>query len=150
VTGSPTPDDAITALVDRLLESVRGERARLFLCDSQGLRPLLARSAREQAPPGGDRKAYELAMRVVLEGRSISLVDERSERAEVRTMLGSSWDFRLVVAMAAPLRRGDRILGVLYVDAMAWNREFKDTDLRVLEEMAERVADRLAEDEAGA
>jgi transcriptional regulator with GAF, ATPase, and Fis domain len=64
-------------------------------------------------------------------GKPIFLLDTESEKDGVQSASVSLYHLRTV--MCAPLKVGDRMLGVLYVDSHAKAREYTETDLAIFE-----------------
>jgi GAF domain-containing protein len=139
--------DAVTRLVDHALESVGGTCARLFLSAEDGLRMHTARNARKEDLRREDVDAAGIANRVLRESRSFGDIQIRTSDRYVSISPGLHLEEFSV--LAAPLRRGDVILGVLYVDATAKHKVFTAEDLRVVEAAADELAAALEARERG-
>jgi transcriptional regulator with GAF, ATPase, and Fis domain len=131
--------------VDNIVEMVHAERGILLMKQTQTAGP----GPGAQPVPGGDlyvRVARDGARKDLAEivgmSRSIPqqvfetrkamyLLDSEQEKDNVQSQSVSIYHLRTV--MCAPLRVGDKLLGVLYVDSHAKTREYSATDLALFE-----------------
>lgn len=141
MTGAPkfAAGDAITELVDSVSESVGCRRAVLFVAGADGVRVLTSRNGRKDDRSRDDGSSSSLARRVVRKRRSFVGPELRTWDPYVTFPPSAELNLKEFSVMAAPLRRGDRILGVLYVDVKAEHKHFTDADLRVVEAAADRL-----------
>jgi transcriptional regulator with GAF, ATPase, and Fis domain len=127
-------------VVDDAVEIAQAERGVLFVPDASGqLKPLVARD-RGRRPLGelvGISRS--IPQQVYERRRSIFLLDtETAHEQEVRPESVELYHLRTV--MCAPLKVGERLLGVLYVDSHAKAREYSATDLAIFEAVTNYLA----------
>ena len=142
VVGAASAQDLETFLVsavDNVIEIAQAERGILFTREgSEELTPRVARdrSGKTIEKPSGISRT--IPQQVWDTRRAIYLLDTESQRESVQSRSVSIYHLRTV--MCAPLRVGDRLLGVLYVDSHAKSREYTATDMALFEAVANTLA----------
>jgi len=129
-------DSFLTTAVDNVVAIAHAERGILYVQVEGELRPRMARDAerRPLAELGGASRAIP---REVHESRkAIYMLDSGSEAVRSESMVLHS----LRTVMCAPLRVGEKLLGVLYVDSHAKARSYSATDLAIFEAVANYLA----------
>jgi PAS domain S-box-containing protein len=136
-------DELLQELLGRLRATLAADSAMVLLLDEHGT-TLLPRAVSGETPP--QVQSFRLpvgkgaAGRAVAEGRALIVEDystidasgaEGVSEAEIRTIVES--------CMVAPLRVGDRILGVVGL-ASRTHRRFEEADLELLRLVADRMA----------
>ncbi len=132
-------DAFLAAALDNVVEITQADRGILFTREGGGeLKPRTARdrARRSISQPGGISLA--IPQQVFSTGRAIYLLDTESQKEPLLEQSVSVYHLRTV--MCAPLRVGDRTLGVLYVDSHAKTREYSATDLVLFESVANHLA----------
>ena len=117
--------------VDHVVEIAQAERGILFRFESGELKPRVARDSAKQTLAELSGMSRTIPRQVVETGQPIFLLDTESEKEDVKSASVSLYHLRTV--MCAPLKVGDRMLGVLYVDSHAKAREYTETDLAIFE-----------------
>ncbi len=131
-------ETVIINAVDLTVELTGAERAILMLFEGDALRVRMARDRRKRNLPASISYSHSVPLKVAREGKAICLLDAA---AQASMNLGQSIaDLRLMTVMCVPLRVKDRVIGVLYVDSHATNKEFGDSDLTLLNALAYQVA----------
>ncbi len=131
--------EVIQNVLDKSIAITGAERALIMLYDDENV--FRIEMARDSAGRDlGDKVQYShsVAMRVAKDGRGICLIDTANQD---EISLGQSiLDLKLLTVMCVPLRVKSRMIGLLYVDSRATNREFTDRDLTLFKALAGQVA----------
>lgn len=131
-------DAFLRDVVDDAVEIAQAERGVLFVPDASGrLKPLVARDQARR--PLGELVGISrsIPQQVYERRRSIFVLDTETAD-EVRSESVELYHLRTV--MCAPLKVGERLLGVLYVDSHAKAREYSATDLAIFEAVTNYLA----------
>ncbi len=129
----------LASAVDNVVEIAQAERGILFTREGAGeLSPRVARDKTRQPieKPAGISRT--IPQQVYDSRKAIYLLDTESQRESVQSQSVSIYHLRTV--MCAPLRVGERLLGVLYVDSHAKSREYTATDMALFEAVANTLA----------
>jgi transcriptional regulator with GAF, ATPase, and Fis domain len=130
-----TFDDFQTFLesaVDNVVEIAQAERGVLYVPDeNRMLQVKVSRDSAKKTLPELVGISRSIPTQVHHHGKPIFLLDTETEKDGVSTDSVSLYHLRTV--MCAPLKVGDRTLGVLYVDSHARAREYTETDLAIFE-----------------
>ncbi len=121
--------------VDNVIEIAQAERGILFAAN---LSPLVARDSSRRPLSGITGISRSIPEQVRNSRKAIYLLDTAREQEAVASQSVSIYQLRTV--MCAPLRIGERLLGVLYVDNRAKTREFTSTDLTLFEAVTNYLA----------
>ncbi len=130
--------ELVERTMDRVLETVGAERGVLFLVDPDG-------EPRAEVVRGADpaivASAFQTSRRVIEQSlaRGEALLSDDA-RADARFGTPSVMLHNIVSFMCVPLRRGDRILGTLYVDHRSVADLFSSEDLTFLCALADVCA----------
>jgi len=125
-------DVFLGAAVDNVIEIAQAERGILFVREGAGeLQPLVARDSAKNALPELIGISRTIPKQVWDTRKPIFLLDTESEKDMVQSASVSLYHLRTI--MCAPLRVGEKLLGVLYVDNHAKVREYSSTDLAIFE-----------------
>jgi transcriptional regulator with GAF, ATPase, and Fis domain len=125
-------DAFLQAAVDNVIEIAQSERGILFVREGDGeLTPLVARDSAKKPLPELVGISRTIPKQVWDTRKPIFLLDTESEKDAVQSASVSLYHLRTI--MCAPLRVGEKILGVLYVDNHAKVREYSSTDLAIFE-----------------
>jgi len=125
--------------VDNIIEIANAERGILFIPDGGGkLKPLVARDSAKKPLLELTGMSKTIPAQVFETRKPIFLLDTESQHEQVQSASVSLYHLRTV--MCAPLRVGERLLGVLYVDSHAKAREYSQTDLAIFEAVANYLA----------
>ena len=117
------------------------DRGILYIADDGGeLNPVVARDRRRQDLPPAHDVSRSIPQRVMAEGRALYMLDSGAADDDRAVKSKSAQLHKLKTVMCAPLRLGDRTLGVLYVDGRADTRAYDATDLALFEAVAGYVA----------
>jgi transcriptional regulator with GAF, ATPase, and Fis domain len=137
-----TFDDFKTFLesaVDNVVEIAQAERGVLYVPDeNRALQALVARDAAKKTLPELVGISRTIPTQVMHHGKPIFLLDTETEKDGVSSDSVSLYHLRTV--MCAPLKVGDRALGVLYVDSHAKAREYTEADLAIYEAVTNYLA----------
>jgi len=125
-------DAFLSAAVDNVIEIAQAERGILFTREADGeLKALVARDSAKKVLPELVGISRTIPKQVWDQRKPIFLLDTESEKESVQSASVSLYHLRTI--MCAPLRVGDKMLGVLYVDNHAKVREYSQTDLAIFE-----------------
>ncbi|MBI2900940.1 MAG: sigma 54-interacting transcriptional regulator [Planctomycetes bacterium] len=125
--------------VDNVIEITEAERGILFTRDgSSDLKPVVLRDAKCKTLTELVGISRSIPQQVFESRKAIFLLDTEGEKEAVASQSVSIYHLRTV--MCAPLRVGDKVLGVLYVDNHAKAREYSATDLAIFEAVANYLA----------
>jgi len=131
-------ESLIVNVVDLTIELTGAERGILLLYEGESLKVRMARDSRKKNLPPNITFSHTVPARVAKDGKAICVLDAASPGA---MNLGQSIaDLKLLTVMCVPLRVKDRIIGVVYVDSHATNKEFTNADLMLLHALAYQVA----------
>jgi len=133
-------DAFLQTAVDDVVTIAQAERGILFVPDAGGqLKPLVARDNGRQNLNELVGISRSIPQQVFEQKKSIFLLDTESEKeAAVHSQSVEMYHLRTV--MCAPLRVGDRLPGVLYVDSHAKTGEYSATDLAIFEAVTNYLA----------
>jgi transcriptional regulator with GAF, ATPase, and Fis domain len=132
-------DAFMKGAVDDVIEIAQAERGVLFVPDpNEALVPLVARDSGRKDLAELVGISRTIPKQVFEHQKSIFLLDTESEKEPVQSASVSLYHLRTV--MCAPLRVGERGLGVLYVDSHAKTREYSATDLAIFEAVTNYLA----------
>ncbi|HEX7896984.1 MAG TPA: sigma 54-interacting transcriptional regulator [Planctomycetota bacterium] len=121
----------LVSAVDHVIEIAQAERGILFQNQGGELKPRVSRDSAQQNLAELTGCSKTIPRQVFEHGKPIFLLDTESEKDGVQSASVSLYHLRTV--MCAPLKVGDRMLGVLYVDSHAKAREYTETDLAIFE-----------------
>jgi transcriptional regulator with GAF, ATPase, and Fis domain len=124
--------------VDNVIEIAQAERGILFVPENGELRALVARDSTRKPLAELTGMSRTIPKQVYEQRKPIFLLDTESEKEAIQSQSVSLYHLRTV--MCAPLRVGDRLLGVIYVDSHAKMREYSATDLAIFEGVANYLA----------
>ena len=125
-------DTFLPIAIDNVIEIAQAERGILFTREGDGeLKPMVARDSAKKPLPELVGISRTIPRQVWDKGKPIFLLDTESEKESVQSASVSLYHLRTI--MCAPLKVGDKILGVLYVDNHAKVREYSQTDLAIFE-----------------
>ncbi len=125
--------------VDNVVEIAEAERGVLFMKEGAGeLLPVVARDGKRKPLVELVGLSRSIPQQVYDTRRAIFLLDTEGEKEPVQSQSVSIYHLRTV--MCAPLRVGEKVLGVLYVDNHAKTREYSATDLAIFEAVASYLA----------
>ncbi|MBU0756177.1 MAG: SpoIIE family protein phosphatase [Planctomycetes bacterium] len=135
---STDPDKLIQSILDRSIRLVGAERGLLFLKEPQG-RPKIkiARDAAGNDLQGKIQYSTGVVNKVISTGEPVLL---KVGATEVADLSQSVVDLKLRAVMCVTLSVKKRILGVIYVDSRATSREFKSSDLKFFDALANAMA----------
>lgn len=130
-------------IVDNSIALTRAERGVLLLCEggsteAADLQVHVARTNTGEDLPKSVRYSTHVVSEVMNSGRPTRTM-VRSD-AEALDLSRSVFDLKLRAVMCTPLRVGDEILGVIYVDSRAATREFSRTDLAFFDALSRQIA----------
>ncbi len=130
----------VTLILDSALSFASAERAFLMLMDTHGVPQFKA--GRTYNGEYLDRAQFVISMSVVAETLSglqpIILADALNDERYSKRQ--SVVDLELRTIMAAPLRYGDRVLGLIYVDSRRPMARYSRHHLNVLSSLAEQAS----------
>ena len=134
-------DEFLRLAVDSTVEITAADRGILYLADENGeLKVEVARDRRRKDLPPVHDVSRSIPQRVLREGRALYVLDSGPDSGEAAVESQSAELHKLKTVMCAPLKLGDRTLGVVYVDSRADTREYDETDLALFEAVASYVA----------
>ena len=123
-------DERKRRAVDRAIEVTGAERGILLIEKDGELVPEVARNSAGQDLDTDLRYSRSNVESALTKGEIIRTIGPEDEKAGDITH--SMIDIRLVSLMAVPLRFGDRLQGVLYLDATYARKDFTDNEKKVL------------------
>ena len=135
---APTIDDFLRTAMDNLVEITQAERGVLFVMEGGELRVRLARDAERKTLPEVAGMSRSIPRQVFDSGKAIFLLDSAQEAEPFQSRSVEIYHLRTV--MCAPLKIGEKRLGVLYVDSRAKTREYSAKDLALFEGIAGYLA----------
>jgi transcriptional regulator with GAF, ATPase, and Fis domain len=125
-------DGFLHAAMDNVIEIAQAERGILFTRAGDGaLTAMVARDSAKKELPELIGISRTIPKQVYDTKKPIFLLDTESEKDSVQSASVSLYHLRTI--MCAPLRVGEKMLGVLYVDNHAKVREYSQTDLAIFE-----------------
>jgi len=125
----------LNAAVDNVIEIAQAERGILFIREGAGdLKPMVARDSAKKPIAELVGISRTIPQQVWDLRKPIFLLDTESEKEAVQSQSVSLYHLRTI--MCAPLRVGEKMLGVLYVDNHAKVREYSASDLAIFEAVA--------------
>jgi len=132
-------DVFLASAVDNVVEIAQAERGILFTREGGGeLAPRVARDRERKPIEKLSGISRTIPQQVYDSRKAIYLLDTESQRESVQSQSVSIYHLNTV--MCAPLRVGERLLGVLYVDSHAKSREYTATDMALFEAVANTLA----------
>jgi transcriptional regulator with GAF, ATPase, and Fis domain len=132
-------DAFLRTAVDDVITIAQAERGVLFVPDASGqLKPRVARDAGRQNLNELVGISRSIPQQVYEQKKSIFLLDTEAGKEQVHSQSVELYHLRTV--MCAPLRVGDRLPGVLYVDSHAKTGEYSATDLAIFEAVTNYLA----------
>ena len=131
-------DSFLVSAVDHVVEIAQAERGILLQNLGGELKPRVSRDNAKQNLAELTGLSRSIPRQVFEHGKPIFLLDTESEKDGVQSASVSLYHLRTV--MCAPLKVGDRMLGVLYVDSHAKAREYTETDLAIFEAVTNYLA----------
>ena len=134
----PSIDDFLRTAVDNLIEITQAERGVLFVMEGGELRVRLARDADRGTLKEVAGMSRSIPKQVFDSGKAIFLLDSAQETEPFQSRSVEIYHLRTV--MCAPLKVGEKRLGVVYVDSRAKTREYSAKDLGLFEGIAGYLA----------
>ncbi len=132
-------DAYLATAVDNIIEITQAERCILFMKDDGGeLRARVARNADCKPLAELVGISRSIPQQVFESKKSIYVLDTEQDHDSVQSKSVSIYHLRTV--MCAPMRVGDKLVGVMYVDSHAKTREYSGTDLALFEAVTNYVA----------
>jgi transcriptional regulator with GAF, ATPase, and Fis domain len=132
-------DSFLNAAVDNVIEIAQAERGILFTREGDGdLKPMVARDGAKKPIAELVGISRTIPKQVWETRKPIFLLDTESEKESVQSQSVSLYHLRTI--MCTPLRVGDKLLGVLYVDSHAKTHEYSSADLAIFEAVANYLA----------
>jgi signal transduction histidine kinase/tetratricopeptide (TPR) repeat protein len=133
----------VNEVIDRSMEAMiqltQAERGFLFLIEEEGIQVKVARGARGEVIDEPTLEvSWSIVREVVAKKQAMRVDDALSDR-----LLSSSvsvFDLNLRSVMCVPIRSGDRLIGVAYVDHRRKTALFDDGHLRVFELFGHQIA----------
>lgn len=135
---SMDPQRLLISIVDRCIRLADAERGILFLKEKGGdLSIRVARDAAGRNLEGAIQYSTKVVNNVFTNGKPVLLKVSTSETADLSQ---SIVDLKLRAVMCVTLSVRDEVLGVLYVDSRASEREFRRSDLKFFDALANAMA----------
>ncbi|MHC4944985.1 MAG: PP2C family protein-serine/threonine phosphatase [Planctomycetota bacterium] len=135
---SMDPDRLLQSILDRSIGLVNAERGILFLKDTQGAPAIkFARDASGNDLKGKIQYSTGVVNKVMTTGEPVLL---KVGATEVADLSQSVVDLKLRAVMCVTLSVKKRILGVIYVDSRATSRDFRTSDLKFFDALANAMA----------
>jgi serine phosphatase RsbU (regulator of sigma subunit) len=126
--------ELISVILDLALLSVSAQRGALLLLEGDRLVTKVSR---------GEPFCVSSTIRDRVIRNQLSVLVRDAQRDEVLRSRRSILDYGVRTVIAVPLRAGDHVIGLLYVDSPAVVREFTEDDLRLLTVMANVASARI-------
>jgi Nif-specific regulatory protein len=131
--------DLVQGMMDMVMKTLNAERGVLFLRGPDGSPvPEVVRGADESTLQDATETSRRILERSLVRGEAILSDDAQSDERFKSSQ--SVMRLRIVSFMCVPLRRGDRILGTLYVDNRSITALFHKEDLAFLSALADLCA----------
>lgn len=131
-------DRLLINIVDKSIELTRAERGILLLKNEEKIKIRVARDARKADLIRPIQYSTTVALQVAQTGKPLrKMVSSDSEAADLAR---SVFDLKLRAVMCAPLMVKDQLIGVIYVDSRAAEREFSKTDLSFFNALSRQLA----------
>ncbi len=135
---SMDPQRLLVSIVDRCIRLADAERGLLFLKEKGGkLSIRVARNAAGCDLKGDIQYSTKVVNEVYSKGKPVLLKVSTTETADLSQ---SIVDLKLRAVMCVTLSVRDEILGVIYVDSRASEREFRRSDLKFFDALANAMA----------
>ncbi len=131
-------DAFLRSAVDDVVEIAQAERGVLYTRETGELKPLVARDSARKDLPELIGISRSIPQQVWEHRKPIFLLDTENQKEALQSQSVSLYHLRTI--MCAPLRVGEKLLGVLYVDSHAKLREYTQTDLQIFEAVANYLA----------
>src|SRR5262245_31626092 len=135
---APSIDDFLRTAVDNLIEITQAERGVLFVMEGGELKVRVARDAARATITDVAGMSRSIPKQVFDAGKAIFLLDSAQETEPFQSRSVEIYHLRTV--MCAPLKVGEKRLGVVYVDSHAKTREYSAKDLGLFEGIAGYLA----------
>jgi len=138
VISSMDPDSLLISIVDRCIRMVGAERGILFLKDPDGEPTIkVARDSLGNALQEPIQFSTKVVSDVFTKGKPVLLKVGASEPLDLSK---SVVDLKLRAVMCVTLSVKEKTIGVIYVDSRAASREFKRSDLKFFDALANALA----------
>ena len=135
---APSIDAFLQTAVDNLIEITQAERGVLFVMEGGELRVRVARDSGRATLQEVAGMSRSIPRQVFDSGKAIFLLDSAQEAEPFQSRSVEIYHLRTV--MCAPLKVGEKRLGVVYVDSRAKTREYSAKDLALFEGVANYLA----------
>jgi transcriptional regulator with GAF, ATPase, and Fis domain len=135
---APSIDAFLQTAVDNLIEITQAERGVLFVMETGELRVRVARDSGRATLQEVAGMSRSIPRQVFDSGKAIFLLDSAQEAEPFQSRSVEIYHLRTV--MCAPLKVGEKRLGVVYVDSRAKTREYSAKDLALFEGVANYLA----------
>jgi len=133
------PAGLVSKIVDRAIRAVRAERCILLLKDADGtLQAAVARDERGKDLGADFRYSTSLATKAFEQPEC--LIRSIGDSDQPRDLSASVVDLKLRAVMCVRLSFKDDVLGVIYVDSRATERQFTSKDSRFFEALARAIS----------
>ena len=132
----------LTAVLDKIIETIRADRGLVILLDTGEAEVTIARNLEGETIR--DAADYcKSILQSVSAGEPILAVNvPGDERFNTRQSVAL---YHILSLMCVPLRVGERVLGAIYFDSRSGDRLFRQDDLRLLEAFSARMSTAIAE-----
>jgi len=135
---SMEPDNLLQIIVDRSIRLVGAERGILFLKEKDGALAIkVARDAKGNNLKGDIQYSTGVLKKVITTGEPVLL---KVGASEITDLSQSVVDLKLRAVMCVTLSVKEKIIGGIYVDSRATSREFKQSDLKFFDALANAMA----------
>ena len=136
-------DELLVRAVDGVIDFTGAERGFIVLADGKGrLQIPVARTMHREPIPRPDAQVSRKVIDTIIETRRPVLVHDALDNEDFRAR-ESVISLELRAVMGAPMLRGERLLGVLYVDHRYRTKLFQEDDVQLLAIFANQVAGAL-------
>src|SRR5262249_14020704 len=133
------PAGLVRKIVDRAIRAVRAERCILLLKDADGsVQPAVARD--ERGNDLGTNFRYSTSLVAKAFEQPACLLRSIGDSAAPSALSASVVDLKLRAVMCTRLSFKDDVLGVIYVDSRATERQFTNKDSRFFEALARAIS----------
>jgi transcriptional regulator with GAF, ATPase, and Fis domain len=130
--------ELVERMMDLVIKTVKAERGILFLMGANGApHPEVVRGADDDTVASAAQTSRQIVEQTLAEGAGLRSDDARSDP---RFHTPSVMLFHIMSFMCVPLRRGERVLGTLYVDHRSKTDLFSAADLAFFSALADICA----------
>lgn len=139
-------DNLLERLLDKILEITHADRTLIFLTDVYGVLEFKkGRAKGEKTLEQVSMYSRSIPQRVFEEGKPCCMIDDGTDTSGDPAMTASQsmGRFQLQTVMCVPLQAQGKRFGVVYVDSHIAKQEFTETDLILLEALANQVSTAL-------